>query len=146
MPSIFSADSNRRSRGIFSFFSKFFPSLPPVTSGGRKTAERSRLPLISSWPARTDGAHDSSPELLHPLSLGTASPLSEVLTPNAATISEVAPQLPALGLGPEFDIDFDAVPGWGNPGVVPGLPDGNLWKRFEFRPSGLDSVNSGCMC
>lgn len=137
MPPISSTGSNGRNDKRFSFFSRIFSSPPPVTSGGRKTAGGARLPLIS-WPTITDGAHDSSPRLLHPLSLETASSLSEVPTPNR--IPEVAPQLPALALGPAFNIDFDTVLGWGKTSA-----SANLEKRFEFRLSGLDTVNSGCM-
>lgn len=130
-------DSNRRNEKRFDFFSRIFSSPPPVTSGGQKPAGDARLPLIS-WPTTTDGAHDSSPGLLHPLSLEAA----EVPTPNR--IPEVAPQLPELAFGPAFNIDFDTVLGWGKTSAVaPKLPD--LEKRFEFRSSGLDTANSGCM-
>lgn len=136
-PPISSTDPNRRNEKRFDFFSRIFSSPPPVTSSGQKTAGGARLPLIS-WPTITDGAHDSGPGPLHPLSFKAA----EVSTPNG--IPEVAPQLPALAFGPAFNIDFDTVLGWGKTSAVaPKLP--NLEKRFEFRSSGLDTVNSGCM-
>lgn len=138
---------SKKEKRFFNLFSDIFFPPRPIKSGGRRTAGGARLPLISSWPSRADGVQDSTPESLELLPLGTASSSSGALTPETARVSEFAPQLPELGLGPAFGIDFDAVPGWGKVSALSGV---SLGKRFELRPNdhwrqSLDTANSGCM-
>lgn len=131
---------SKNEKRFFNLFSNIFLSPRPIDSGGRKTAGGARLPLVSSWPARIEGARGSTPGLLDLLPLGTASgsvsSLSGVLTPETARVSEVAPQLPELGLGPAFGIDFDSVPGWGQASALSGV---SLGRRS------FGTANGGCM-
>lgn len=136
---------SKKEKRFFNLLSDIFFPPRPIKSGGRRTAGGARLPFVSSWPSRADGSQDS--ESLELLPLGTASSSSAVLAPETARISEFAPQLPELGLGPAFGIDFDAVPGWGKVSALSGV---SLGKRFELRPNdhwrqSLDTANNGCM-
>lgn len=131
---------SKNEKRFFNLFSNIFLSPRPIDSGGRKTAGGARLPLVSSWPARIEGVQGSTPGLLDLLPLGSASgsasSLSGVLTPVTSRVSEVAPQLPELGLGPAFGIDFDSVPGWGQASALSGV---SLGRRS------LETANGGCM-
>lgn len=134
-----------KSERRFNLLSRIFLLAPPLAgSGGRKTAGRVRLPLKSSWPAATDGVQDSHLELSPP-----SPPLClEPPAPETVRVSEVAPRLPALDLGPAFKVDFGAVPGWGKISSLERQSTG-LRKRLEFGSNGywkrgLSIVDDSC--